>query len=156
MIISDTGPLAVLFKVDLLFILKEMYREILVPETVKIELTRKPEGYSIFENNPWIKVVKATNRESVQILNLIVDEGEAEAIALALEMNSMILIDDRKGRNCAKNLNLRVRGTLGLFLEAKKKGIVKSVMECINKLKKAGYYLDDDLVEAVLIKSGEV
>src|SRR5574341_782549 len=120
MIVSDTGPLAVLFKSNLLFILKAIYQEILVPEAVKIELIKKPEGIGIFENNPWIKVVKVTNRESVRILNLIVDEGEAEAIALALELDSMILMDERKGRNCAKNLKLKVRGTLGLFLEAKK------------------------------------
>jgi predicted nucleic acid-binding protein len=155
MIVSDTGPLIVLFKADLLFILKEIYQEVLVPEAVKKELIRKPEGSSIFENNPWIKVMRPDNRESVQILNLIVDEGEAEAIALELELGSWILIDERKGRICARNLNLNVRGTLGLFLEAKKKNLVKSVEECINKLKEVGYYLDDELIEAVLIKAEE-
>jgi len=156
MIISDSGPLVVLFKSNLLYILKSIYRDVLVPEAVKRELIRKPEGIGIFNNNPWIKVVKATNRESVRILNLIVDEGEAEAIALALELGSLILIDERKGRNCARNLNIEIRGTLGLFLEAKKKGIVKNVTECIDKLKDAGYFLDNDLIETVLIKSGEI
>lgn len=156
MIISDTGPLVVLFKTDLLFLLKEIYQEVLVPETVKRELTRKPEGIILFEKNPWIKVKKATDKESIRILSLILDGGEAEAIALALEMDSMILIDERKGRSYAKNLNLRVRGTLGLLFEAKKKGIVKSVTECIDKLKRAGYYLDDKLIEALLLKSKEV
>ena len=155
MIISDTGPLVVLFKTNLLFILKRIYQDVFVPETVRKELIRKPEGISIFEHNPWIKVAKVTNKESAQILSLIVDEGEAEAIALALEHNSMILIDERKARSCARNLNLEVRGTLGLFLEAKKKGVVKSVSECIDKLKEAGYYLDENLIEAVLIKAGE-
>jgi len=37
--------------------------------------------------------------ESIRVLNLIVDEGEAEAIALASELNSMILIDEKKGRS---------------------------------------------------------
>ncbi|HWR26264.1 MAG TPA: DUF3368 domain-containing protein [candidate division Zixibacteria bacterium] len=138
-----------------MFILKEIYQEVVVPEEVKKELIRKPEGSSIFKNNPWIKVMKPDNRESVQILNLIVDEGEAEAIALGLELGSWILIDEKKGRICARNLNLKVRGTLGLFLEAKKKNLMKSVEECIKKLKEGGYYLDDELVEAVLIKAEE-
>ncbi|MCX9076106.1 MAG: DUF3368 domain-containing protein [Candidatus Methanoperedens sp.] len=155
MIVSDTGPLAVLFKTDLLFLLKEIYREVLVPEAVKTELIRKQEGIILFKNNPWIKVKKTTDKESMRVLSLIVDLGEAEAIALALELNSMILIDERKGRSYARKLNLRVRGTLGLFLEAKKKGIVKSITECIEKLRKAGYYLDDELIEALLIKAGE-
>ena len=155
MIISDTGPLVVLFKTDLLFLLRDIYQDVLVPEAVKKELTRKSEGNILFEKNPWIKVKKATDKESIQILSLILDGGESEAIALALELGSMILIDERKGRNCAKNLNIRVRGTLGLFLEARKKGKVKNVTECIDKLKRAGYYLDDELIEALLLKSGE-
>ena len=155
MIVSDTGPLVVLFKTDLLYLLKEIHQEVLVPESVKRELTRKPEGIILFKNNPWIKVKKANDMESIRVLSLIVDEGEAEAIALASELNSMILIDEKKGRSYARNLNLRVRGTLGLSLDAKKKGIVKSVTECIEKLKRAGYYLDDELIEALLIKSGE-
>ncbi|HIH45311.1 MAG TPA: hypothetical protein HA257_09675 [Candidatus Methanoperedenaceae archaeon] len=52
MIVSDTGPLIVLFKADLLFMLKELYQEILVPEAVRNELIKKPEGGSIFKNNP--------------------------------------------------------------------------------------------------------
>ena len=155
MIISDTGPLVVLFKTDLLFLLREIYQDVLVPEAVKKELTRKSEGNILFEKNPWIKVKKATDNESIQILSVILDGGEAEAIALALEHGSMILIDERKGRNYAKKLNLLVRGTLGLLLEAKKKGIVKSVTECIDKVKRAGYYLDDELIEAILLKSEE-
>ena len=108
MIISDTGPLVVLFKTDLLFLLKEIYQEVLVPETVKIELTRKSEGIILFENNTWIKVKKATDKKSIRVLSLILDSGEAEAIALALELNSIILIDERKGRIYANKLNLRV------------------------------------------------
>ncbi|CAD6494316.1 MAG: hypothetical protein CHKLHMKO_00694 [Candidatus Argoarchaeum ethanivorans] len=34
MIVSDTGPLAVLFKAKLLFILKEVDKEVLVPRTL--------------------------------------------------------------------------------------------------------------------------
>ena len=52
MIVSDTGPLAVLFKARLLFILKEVYGEVWVPEAAKRELRRKPEGAIIFRDNP--------------------------------------------------------------------------------------------------------
>ena len=48
MIVSDTGPLAVLFKANLLFILKEVHEEVLVPRAVERELKRKPEGNVIF------------------------------------------------------------------------------------------------------------
>lgn len=87
---------------------------------------------------------------------LVVDYGEAEVIALALQSGSRILIDERKGRNAAMKLGLEIRGTLGLFVEAKKKNIIKSVDECIDELLEVGYYLDTQLIRAVLRKADEL
>ena len=42
-----------------------------------------------------------------------------------------------------------------MFVEAKKKGILRSVKECIDKLLEAGYYLDDELIEEALRKADE-
>ena len=71
MIVSDTGPLAVLFKVKMLFILKEVHEEVLVPRAVERELRRKPEGDVIFRDNDWIKTVEVKNIELVKALMLI-------------------------------------------------------------------------------------
>jgi len=156
MIVSDTGPLVVLFKSRLLFILKEVHEEVLVPEAVERELQRKPEGTIIFSNNPWIKATEVKNTELVKVLMLVVDEGEAEAIALALHSSARILIDEKRGRNAAMKLGLEIRGTIGLFVEAKKKGIIRSVKECIAELLEAGYYLDYKLIEEVLRNVDEI
>jgi len=156
MIVSDTGPLAVLFKARLLFILKEVHEEVLVPEAVARELRRKPEGTIIFSDNPWINATEVKNTELVKALMLVVDEGEAEAIALALHSGARILIDEKRGRNAARKLGLEIRGTLGLFVEAKKKGTIGSVKECIGELLETGYYLDAELIEEVLRKADEI
>ena len=156
MIVSDTGPLAVLFKARLLFILKELHEEVLVPRAVERELRRKPEGAVIFRDNIWINATEVENIELVKALMLVVDEGEAEAIALALHSSARILIDEKKGRNAAKALGLEIRGTLGLFVEAKNKGIIRSVKDCIDKLLEVGYYLDYELIEEVLRKADEI
>ena len=156
MIVSDTGPLAVLFKSRLLFILKEVHEEVLVPGAVERELRRKPEGAVIFSENPWIKAAEVENTELVKVLMLVVDEGESEVIALALHSGARVLIDERRGRNAARKLGLEIRGTLGLFVEAKKKGIIENVRECINELLEAGYYLDAELIEEVLRKADEI
>ncbi|MDI6886833.1 MAG: DUF3368 domain-containing protein [archaeon] len=87
---------------------------------------------------------------------LVVDDGEAEAIALALHSGARILIDERRGRNTARKLGLEIRGTIGLFVEAKKKSIIKSVKECIDGLLEVGYYLDGELIEEVLRKVDEI
>lgn len=156
MIVSDTGPLAVLFKARLLFILKGVHEEVLVPEAVERELRRKTEGAVIFSDNPWINATEVKNVELVKALMLVVDEGEAEAIALALHSGAQILIDEKRGRNAARKLGLEIRGTLGLFVEAKKKGIIRSVKDCIDGLLEVGYYLDDELIEEVLRNVDEI
>ena len=101
-------------------------------------------------------ICKRNLAKLVKALMLVVDEGEAEAIALALHSDARILIDEKRGRNAAGKLGLEIRGTLGLFVEAKNKGIIRSVKDCIDKLLEVGYYLDYKLIEEVLRKADEI
>lgn len=60
-------------------------------------------------------------------MSLVLDPGETEAIALAVEIGAdLLLIDERKGRREAKLLGLRTTGLLGVLLEAKKAGLLSS------------------------------
>jgi predicted nucleic acid-binding protein len=156
MIVSNTGPLAVLGKAQLLFILQELHEEVLVPRAVELELKAKTEGVLMFTTNPWIKVADVRNKELVKGLMLSVDQGEAEAIALALRQNACLLIDDLLGRKAAKRLGLLIHGTLGLLIAAKNKGIITSVQDCIERIVEVGYYLDDKLIETVLRTAKEL
>lgn len=54
------------------------------------------------------------------MLKIVVDEGEAEAIGLALEKGLRLIIDDRKARIYAKRLGVKVIGTAGILVRAKK------------------------------------
>lgn len=91
-----------------------------------------------------------------RILQFMLDEGEAEAIVLALEINaSLILIDDREARLQAKRLGLRVTGTLGILLRAKKLGLIKSLREELDKLKGTGFRISKNLEEEILKAAGE-
>ena len=85
------------------------------------------------------------------------DEGEAEVIQLAKEARATtVIIDEKKGRRVAKSLGLRVRGTLGILLELKKRGLIKLVKPVIDEMLKEGYYLSSELIAEVLRAAGEV
>ncbi len=156
MIVSDTGPLIVLFKTDLLFLLREIYHEVLIPEAVADELTEKEEGILLLKNNNWIKITEVKGDRLLLVLNSILGSGEAEAIALALENDLPLLIDERKGRTLGRNAGIKIRGTLGVIAEAKKRGLIKSASTCIKKLKNAGYYIDSELIDIVLRRCREL
>ena len=64
---------------------------------------------------------------------VLVDIGEASSIALALEIpQATLVIDERKGRKIAKELNLKIIGTLKVLLKAKENGVISSVQEIID------------------------
>jgi len=91
-----------------------------------------------------------------RILQLLLDEGEAEAIALALEANaSLLLLDDREARLQAKRLGLRVTGTLGILLRARKLGLIEGLREELNKLRETGFRISKSLEEEILKAAGE-
>ena len=118
--VADTGPLIILYQIEVLDFLQELYDEIFIPEAVKHELLKGVSGYKILSRQ-WIKIKTVKNKEVLKILKIYIDEGEAEAIQLARELKATIIIDERKGRRIAKSLNLKIRGTLGILLELKKK-----------------------------------
>jgi len=83
------------------------------------------------------------------------NEGEAEAITVALEKNSLLIIDDLRGRNVARRLGLEIIGTLGLLKVMKLKGIIRKVKPFIKRLREKGFYINDDLVNKLLSDIGE-
>ena len=98
---------------------------------------------------PWVKV------RAPAVLNdsLPVDEGEQEAICLALEVEAVvILMDDRRGRAEAVRCGLRVTGTRGLLEAAAGRGLV-DFAAVIQRLRQTNARLDDELVQAALLRN---
>ena len=92
------------------------------------------------------------------VLSLVgsLDQGEAAAIAQALTIRAdLLLIDERKGRSAARRLGLAVKGTLGVLLTARRRGLIGAVAPPIEELQRSGVYLSASLVEAVLQAAGE-
>jgi hypothetical protein len=151
--VSDTSPLIALYETSLLWLLKELYGKIIIPRSVSSELLKKPEGKEIVEKE-WMNIL-GVKGEVAKILTAFLDEGEAEAIALAKERNLPILLDEKKGRGIAKSLDLKVQGTLGILIKAKRSGLIDSVKDCILQFLEKGYYIDQNLVNEVLKIAGE-
>ncbi len=123
MIVSDAGPLIVLLKTNNLSILQRLFIKIVVPKTVYQEITAKKQEKQFFDNINWIEIKSAKNTELNALIEQLVDKGEAEAIVLAKELKSCLLVDDAKARKYAKMLNVEVIGTLGLLKMAKNRGV---------------------------------
>ena len=103
-VVSDTSPLSNLALVDVLFLLKEIYNTVVIPQAVAEELSNakdEDQRIAVVLSLDWVEVRQATNLELIAGLRneYLLDRGEAFAIALALELNAdELLIDERLGR----------------------------------------------------------
>lgn len=147
-IISNASPLIILAKTNNLILLKNIFKKVIIPKAVYQEFIQKNDiaTYNLLQAD-FIEVVEVEKNEILNNLCLILDKGEAEAILLAKSMNMIILIDEKKGRKIAKNLNLSVVGFLGILLiNFKKEYISKNyIIEIIDKADKLGYRLSNTL-----------
>ena len=104
----------------------------------------------------FIHVEKAGDIRLVAFLKEFVDEGEAEAIVLALELNAeLLLVDERDARSLAKKLGLQVMGTLGVLALAKYRGLVREVKPIIDKLVGSGFWISSRILKEFLRELGE-
>jgi len=154
-IVSNASPLIVLLKINKLSILRELFQKVLVPEAVLNEITAKENEKLVFNRLEWIEAKNIRNTEMATFLEKLIGRGEAEAIILAKELNTSLLIDDAKARKYAKLLNIDVIGTLGLLKKAKKKGLIQSARKVIEDMLAKGYYIEDRLVTKILKDLGE-
>ncbi|MBD3244081.1 MAG: DUF3368 domain-containing protein [Chitinivibrionales bacterium] len=118
----------------------------MVPTEVITELQADPSSPEILVHG-WIRIKKPPLPDSLRIIPDL-GLGESAAIALALQSASpLLLLDDSLGRRIAKLHGLRITGTAGVLLKAKKRGIVPAVRPLLEDLVRAGFYLRPDHLE---------
>jgi len=104
----------------------------------------------------FIHVKRVGNRRLVALFEEFVDEGEAEAIVLALEFNAdLLLVDDRDARSLAKKLGLQVMGTPGVLALAKYRGLIQKVKPIIDELIESGFWISSRVLKEFLRELGE-
>jgi hypothetical protein len=105
----------------------------------------------------WLGERGVEDRAQVEELEQVLGgRGEAEAIALALELSdSLLLVDERAARDLARARGVRVLGSLGVLLEAKRRGRLPTVQPLLDSLRASGFWLDARTYSAVLEMAGE-
>jgi len=144
-VVSDSTTLIILGDLDKLIYLKNVFVTIYIPLKVYEEINFKRD----FELPDYIKIAKPKKTSRLQELKMLLDDGESEAIALAIEKKLPLIIDEKKGRKIAKNLSLDILGLLGVvYLNIKKDFIsIDNAREFIQKAKLNNYRISDKLIE---------
>lgn len=161
-VVGDTSPLSNLALVDGLFLLKEIYQEVIIPQAVAEELSNagdEDKRIAAVLLLDWVEVRQSTNLKLIAELrnDYLLDRGEAEAIALALALKAdELLIDERLGRRKATRLGLSITGVLGVLLIAKRRKLIPAVQSVMDELMtQAGFWVSSQLYADVLSAAGE-
>ena len=118
-IVSNTGPVLHLHEAELLTLLKHA-GEIHIPISVDLEMAQHALEWGARKPD-WITVTTVTAPNDSQVTKWrqsgLLDAGEAEAVALARQLNAdWSLTDAAAARVLAASLGLEVHGSLGVVL----------------------------------------
>ena len=126
-VVSDSSPLIALSSVDRLDLIQLIFDTVIIPVSVRDEVMGTAAKIAV-ELPSFIRVEPVAAEVPVRFLKLNLHAGESEAIALALERGIQgIILDDKQARETADELGLKVIGTLGLLILAKRKGFLSEV-----------------------------
>jgi len=109
------------------------------------------------KQSPFIEIISVTDMKSVTIFRKAagLDKGESEAIVLSEEIHAdSLLMDERKGRQVAKQMGITITGILGVLLSAYDENMLTAemIVECLDKMKNSGRRISDSLYSELLEK----
>jgi len=91
-------------------------------------------------------------------VRLVADLGPGETGVLLLGMERtepVVILDDALARRHAEVLGFQLTGTLGILLDAKRRGLVPAVAPLLDDLQRLGFRLSGGTQNAVLRMAGE-
>ena len=146
--VTNSTCLIGLERIEQLDILPQVFSTVTIPTAVQAEV-----GISA----DWLTIRTVQNLAVVATLKTQVDEGEAEAIALAMELGDVfVILDDRNARRIAEQLSLKVIGTVGMLLRAKQKGVITEIKPLLTALNQADFRISEAIVQNALRIAGEL
>jgi predicted nucleic acid-binding protein len=154
-VVADTSVILNLCRVQHEHLLKELFQRVLIPARVAAEFARLAGAQARFAGlvlPAWINVLSDPSSVPSSLIQANLDPGESAAIALCLnEKADALLIDEALGRRAAEGLGLRTIGILGVLIESRKRQLIPSVKNLLDRLEKdAGFWVSPNLRIKVL------
>ena len=159
-VISDTTPIISLLKINQLELLYHRCGEVQVPDAVYEELISnvkfQKEAEKILRAE-YVKKVVVEDKKSVTLLRRAtgLDAGESEAIILSDEIKAdLLLMDELKGRQVAKQMGLNIMGTVGILMTSFDEELLSAeeIEKCIDVLRSNGRHISEKLYEQLMEK----
>lgn len=144
-VVCNTSPIIGLAKIEQLLLLKQLFGRALLPYRVFQEFlencSTKEKDYFQSMQKDCFEIVHV---DSLHTFSRRLDRGEKEVLTLAIrEQADIVLLDDRKAFNEAKEHQLVVASTRAVLYLAEEQGLITSFQETEAALKKKQFYVPE-------------
>lgn len=147
-VITDASCFILLDKIDALFVLEELYMEVITTPEIAAEYGKRLPR--------WVDVKAVQNRELLYTYAESIDIGEASAMALANEIHAdLLILDDGAARKFAEKLKLEITGSMGVLLNAKKNNIITEIRPYLDKIQQTNFRISSSIISRILSAAGE-
>ena len=156
--VVNASPLIILAHGTAFELLRVAGDRLVVPSAVAAEIhERGPADPTVqaIDQASWLAIVPDIPVPPA-ILSWDLGPGESAVLAWAYaHPGAEAICDDQAARRCAWTLGIPVRGTIALVLGAKQRGIISQARPLLERFRRGGMYLSDDVMNAALKKVGE-
>jgi predicted nucleic acid-binding protein len=145
--VIDSTCLIALERIERIELIPKLFSPVFAPPVVIDEVGDAPD---------WLIAREVGNLTLLRALTAQLDLGESAVIAVSMELEGpVVILDDKKARRVARQMGLKVVGTVGLFLRAKEERLVSEVKPLLESLHQVGFRLSRDLEREALRLAGE-
>jgi hypothetical protein len=160
LVVADSSPIIALAALDAFDLLRKLFGEVSVTESVRDEVMVRPELPGASElsraiDDGWISV-RPDPETGADLADLGLGESSTLALARDHEGPCLVLLDDAIARTRARELGVRVTGVAGILLAASRAGLVTEVGPILERLRDAGFRISDEVARTIIEAAGEV
>jgi len=155
--VINASPIILYARIGRLDVIERLAPRVIVPATFiedikagirKDETAKDAVAWALRYQQPDISIPTTVERWDL-------GQGESQVISFCLQGERWAVLDDRMARRCISARGLKMIGSLGMILRARKLGLIDAARPWVYKLKDKGLYLEVSLVEKVLSTLGE-
>jgi predicted nucleic acid-binding protein len=146
-VVVNSSPIIVLFKSHFEEILPSLFKEIIIPNPVYKEITHHSKTDRASIEMPMVDWYKNINvKMDEQVLAWGLGNGESAVLSFALSnLDFRAIVDDKAARKFARTYKIKTLGTGSILVLAKKRGLISSLSDAINKVRDSGLYISDNV-----------